>query len=107
MHPLLKGIKTSNELLKYLVSKHVVPDLVTVLKVKAVLVGRKQIDFKKIIRILLTLVPDMILIVKQFLDNKTTFKQMKRYQTHELKLSNKLAFFIEKYQDKERLALAA
>lgn len=68
---LLKDLKTPKQLLDFLVIKKVVPDLTTVRKVEALLVGRQRLNFKKVVRILLTLVPNMVLLAKQMLDNKT------------------------------------
>jgi hypothetical protein len=79
VHLLLKDLKTGQQLIDFLVNKKVVPDLTTVRKVHILLVGRPKLNFKKITRILLTLVPNMVLLTKQFFDNKTKLKQMKRY----------------------------
>ena len=51
--------------------KKIVPDLTSVRKVDLIFVGRSNLNFKKVVRILLTLVPNMVLLAKQFLDNKT------------------------------------
>lgn len=55
------------------------PDLTSARKVQMILLGRTELNFKKVVRILLTLVPSMVLLAKQFLDHKTTAEQMKRY----------------------------
>ena len=76
---MVKNLKTKQQVLDFLVIKKIVPDLTTMRKVDLLFVGRTNLNFKKVVRILLTLVPNMVLLAKQFLDHKTKSQQMKRY----------------------------
>ena len=78
VQPIVAKIRDTRHFQRFCVETRIMPDLIPQKNLALLCAGRDQCDFKKVIRLLLTVYPNMFVLCKQLADHQPLYQRLTR-----------------------------
>ena len=78
VQPIIAKIRDTRHFQRFCVETRIMPDLIPQKNLALLCAGREQCDFKKVVRLLLTVHPNMFVLCKQLADHQPLYQRLTR-----------------------------